>query len=381
MSFIINCYAWYFPILAFLYIISVNKKKEHLLNDRVDSNNRNDSLSNYRVSFLFAFVVFLPMILIAGFREGINHNAFSDTGLYVSLFNSYPDSLDELDLSNSSDKMFGWKIFSVFIKQFISTDYRYWLLIIAAISGLCLLNGFRKNTDEIVFCAFMFFISYDFFAWMMNGIRQFLAVSIIFMFANILFTRKAKNIILFILLVLLLSNIHSSCLLVIPLYLISLGKPFNRNVLIVMFLCLVSVFFLDQFTDFLDASLELTHYNGVTSQMMIDDGTNPIRVILYSFPAIIIILFRKKIPDNIPPIISFSINASLISMGIYVISIFTSGIFIGRIPIYFSLFNYILIPWEIKTFFSVQNRKLIYILIIIVYFIYFILQVRLAGLI
>ena len=72
---------------------------------------------------------------------------------------------------------------------------------------------------------------------------------------------------------------------------------------------------------------------------------------------------RKKIPDDVPNIIGVCINMSLITMGLYVLSMFTSGIYIGRMPIYFSLFNYILLPWEIQTFFPENKSTMNYAMI------------------
>ena len=37
------------------------------------------------------------------------------------------------------------------------------------------------------------------------------------------------------------------------------------------------------------------------------------------------------------------------------VSMFTSGIFIGRLPVYFSLHNYILLPWEIRNIFTKRS--------------------------
>ncbi|MGN0502456.1 MAG: EpsG family protein [Ruminococcus sp.] len=375
MSFITDCYAWCIPLFAILEVALINKKRDYLSNTvRIDSEYNYDKSYDYRVTLPFAIIVFLPLILIAGFRAGYV-NSIGDTGLYVTMFDGYPNTLNEIGGSISpDDKMYGWAVFSVFIKQFISSDYQIWLLIIAVISGFSLLYGYKNYTSEVVFCAFMFFISTDFFSWMTNGMRQFMVVAIIFASANLLLTRKIQNIILFILIVILLSNIHSSCLLVIPLYIVSLGKPFNKRVLLVIFSCLLSVVFIGQFTSILDSALEFTTYNNVTTQMLSDDGTNPLRALLYSWPSFLAIYFRKKIPEDISPVIAFSINASLISMGIYIISIFTSGIFIGRIPIFFSLFNYVLIPWELKTFFEPKTRQTIYYVIVAVYFVYFVYQ-------
>lgn len=48
---------------------------------------------------------------------------------------------------------------------------------------------------------------------------------------------------------------------------------------------------------------------------------------------------------------------SIVSASIYLVSMFTSGIFIGRLPIYCSLYSYVLLPWEIKHLFNEKTDK------------------------
>ena len=141
----------------------------------------------------------------------------------------------------------------------------------------------------------------------------------------------------------------------------------------------MSVVFLGQFTDILGLALETTDYSGVTTYMQTDDGTNPLGVIVYSIPAIFAIIFRKKLFDDAPDIINISVNMSLISMGIYVVSIFTSGIFIGRIPIYFSLFSYILLPWELRKIFSKEKFTIVLAIMVVLYMIFYFIQVKQWG--
>ena len=67
---------------------------------------------------------------------------------------------------------------------------------------------------------------------------------------------------------------------------------------------------------------------------------------------------------------------SIISTGLYIISMFTSGIFIGRLPIYFSLYNYILLPWEIENLFTQRSKKIIYIGLIACYIVFYYYQMH-----
>ena len=69
---------------------------------------------------------------------------------------------------------------------------------------------------------------------------------------------------------------------------------------------------------------------------------------------------------------------SLIAAFAYILSGFTSGLFLGRIPIYFSLYNYILIPWIIEKTFTKNSVKIIYIVLIILYMLFYYYQVHIT---
>ena len=69
-------------------------------------------------------------------------------------------------------------------------------------------------------------------------------------------------------------------------------------------------------------------------------------------------LFRPYIDRADDPLINVCANLSIVAAGFYVFSFFTSGLIIGRIPIYFSLANYILIPWLITEVFDPASAVL-----------------------
>lgn len=71
----------------------------------------------------------------------------------------------------------------------------------------------------------------------------------------------------------------SGIILVIPLYIAALGKPFNKKTTIVLLLCLLAVVFSTQFLDIMDDALQKTSYNNLVSEFN-DDGTNFFRVLV-----------------------------------------------------------------------------------------------------
>ena len=97
--------------------------------------------------------------------------------------------------------------------------------------------------------------------------------------------------------------------------------------------------FANQFTNILDTMLSETQYENMVSdwQSWQDDGTNFLRVLVYCVPTIISLIGLKSIRQEDDPLINLCTNMSIVSAGLYVISMFTSGVFIGRLPIYFSL--------------------------------------------
>jgi transmembrane protein EpsG len=369
---------WHFLILAVFEYMLLNQKRIFSAENNEPNTPLNyDKGYEYRVKTSFAILVFLPMILIAGFRA-VNLYTTSlyvgpDTGSYTLGYALYSDSIFKLDKSVFDDKASGFIIFSVLIKSIFGSDSTMWLLIIAGISGVCIAKTYQRYTSEIVLCAFLFFSSTDFHSWMMNGMRQFLTTAILFACFPLI---QEKKYIKFIIITLLLYTVHSSCLIVIPFYLATLGKPFNKKTIVILVCCLLAVVFVGQFTNLFGAAMESTTYSDVVDEFEGDSGTSFQRVAFYSVPAILAIFFRKKIPDDVPEIIAVSINMSLITMGLYLVSMVTSGIYIGRLPIYFSLFNYILLPWEIRTFFGDEHRKLVNTVMIIVYIVFFFFQMK-----
>ncbi len=126
-------------------------------------------------------------------------------------------------------------------------------------------------------------------------------------------------------------------------------------------LALVAVMFVDRFTNILDDMMQETQYANMVTDWNEwgDDGTNVFRVLVYSVPTVLSLVGLRYIRAENDPVINLCANMSIVSTGLYIISMFTSGIFIGRLPIYASLYNYILLPWEISRMFEEKSQKLV----------------------
>ena len=324
-----------------------------------------------RYIWLFAFIAFLPIIWMAGTRGYVG-----DTYAYIRDFSIMPDTWRGLPYYLAGQtKDTGFYLFSALIKLVIGNQKVVYLTIIATIQGICVLSVFRKYSYNYVCSVFLFLASTDYISWMFNGVRQFLAVTIVFA-ATTLMLKKKYVALLFV--ILLAAAFHQSALIMIPLVLIAQGKAWNKRTLIFIALAILSVLFVNQFTNLLDTMLSDTQYSNVVSDYTAwnDDGTNPLRVAVYSVPAVLSFILRKKIEETDNLLINFCTNMSILSMGLYLVSMVTSGIFIGRLPIYVSLYGYILLPWELDHLVTAPSRKFAYAGMIVAYLGFYYIGIR-----
>lgn len=325
---------------------------------------------DWRVKPLFAFIVMVPVIWMAATRD----NQFGDTIVYRLNFIQMPNSLSEYLLLFSKDR--GFRVLTFVIKTIVGNRDKVYFGILALIQSVCLIKLYRNYSIDYCFSVFLFVASSDYVGWMYNGIRQFTAVTIV-VFATSYMLKK-KYIPLF-LAIALASTMHQSALLMIPIVFICQGRAWNKKTLMLLCGVIVSIVFLSQFTSLLDSALSETQYANVVSDYTSsgDDGTNPLRVIFYAIPTIIAFYKRKEISEYGSAIVNLCVNMSIVSSGLYVISMFTSGIFIGRLPIYASLYNYILLPWEIDTLFGSSSR-IIKSTLILVYLVFYYFQLHMT---
>lgn len=350
--------------VAGVLVVFVNAYKLEMLNGK----------KVYRMYFLPALILFLPIIFMAGFRDV----SIGDTYVYMANFQDIPETLGGLiGYLPSVSKDQGFTVISGIIKMIIGNNTTIYLLILAAIQGIILVSIFRKYSSDYLLSVFLFVASTDYISWMFNGIRQFTAVTIIFA-ATPLILRK-KNVPL-ILIILLAATIHASALLMLPVVFIVQGKAWNKKTIIFIIASMVALVFVDQFTNVLDNLLTDTQYTNVVSdwQSWNDNGTNAIRVLVYSLPAILSLIGKKYIDQADDPVVNVCSNMSIISMGLYIVSMGTSGIMIGRLPIYVSLYGYIQIIWLINNMFTDKSAKLIKIIMILCYLAFYYYQMHLT---
>ena len=171
------------------------------------------------------------------------------------------------------------------------------------------------------------------------------------------------------------ASLHMSVLIIIPCLFFVQGKAFNKRMMLFMAGVVLAGAVLGrtgQLNEIIAQLMQSTQYDSVLDEfyMTMDSGTNALRVLVYMVPTILGLIGLRYIRQADDPVINFCTNMSVVSAGIYIVSMFTSAIMIGRLPIYFSIYNYILLPWEINHIFEKRSAQLVTAMLVLCYLVY-----------
>ena len=357
---------WLFVGGAFL-VYFIPKRQEIVLGNREE-----------RWSVPAALILVIPYIVAAALRTDA---MVGDTASYRRWFLSMPTTISEWSgVLSEVTKDKGFSVLLLLLRMIFGNADVLFFLTIALFQILVVAMVCRKYSCDYWMSIFMFIATTDYISWVNNGLRQFIAVTIIFAATGLMLKKKyVPNIIL----ILLAATIHGSALLMLPIVFIIQGKPWNRKTVLLVFASIIALYFADQFTNVLDNLLADTAYTNMVSdwQEWNDDGTNPIRVLVYSIPTILSLIGLKYIKAADDSVINLVTNASLVSTALYIVSMGTSGLFIGRLPIYVSMYSmYILLPWEIEHMFTKDSSRLIKICTVVLFSAFFWYQMNAWGL-
>ncbi len=320
-----------------------------------------------------SILLIMPYVIWAGFRT----DNWGDTYAYREMFEEAPSSLSGLaSYLASTDRDQGFSALVVLIKSIFGNSDVIFFIIIALIQLLCLIYVYRKYSCNLWLSVFIFIASTDYMSWVHNGMRQFLAVCVTMVAISLSIKKKY---ILAIVVILLASTIHASAIIMLPGILIIQGKAWNKKTILALLATLVIILMIDRFTDFLELFLADTQYSNavLTWEQEGDDGTNPIRVLVYAVPIILSLAGLKYIREADNSAINLSVNAGICAVGIFAISIFSSGIFIGRLPVYFYVMSQgVLLPWVIENIFTDRSKRIVLFVTIACYCVYFYYQMH-----
>lgn len=321
----------------------------------------------YRIRKGFVFFVALYIVFFIGLRDRV-----LDTGAYINSFKEMPTTINgiiQYVMSASTGK--GFYLVEGLFKKLLSQNYYWWLIFLAAVSCGCLFKILYRYSVDFPLSAYLF-IAGTSFTWLLNGTRQFLVVCILFACTDWLLEEKKAR---YIVLALLLTTIHTSSLFIaIVVLFITHEKILPRRMLFFIVLTVVGTYFSEQVLSFIGSNLDKDY----SQELVSGSGSNILRLLVAVVPLFIVLLNYKNVKEIAPPSIRLAINMSMAGVCFYFASTFTNGILVGRMPIYFIVYNLYLLPWLIDNCFAENSGRIAKALCMIFYFVYFYYQMMVA---
>lgn len=300
---------------------------------------------------LLAIAAALTLAVVSGLRSNIG-----DTYLYMHSFTINDYTWESIAGSND----IAFNMLQMLLKQ-VTEDPQILVLTTGLITNLLIVMVLYKYTRLFELSVFLY-VTTGTFTVSMNGIRQFLAASIVFAATKFLLEGKWKP---YIAIVVLASFFHQSALILIPIYFVVRREAWTRSTFLLLTLAVLIVFGFNEFSELLFTAIKDTQYGHY--EAFAEGGASYIRALVNVAPLVLAYFSRDKLRSIFPKADIF-VNISLVGAVIMLIS--TQNWIFARMAIYFNLYQLILIAWLIKVF-RQKDQKLIYLLILVFYFFFY----------
>lgn len=348
-----------FVWLAFAAVISKSTRSAFLTTE--------NGYEQLKATKNFAFLTFLPIII---FVCTSTWRYWGDYSGYLANYRSFPTNptmaLSHIMAQKDSRLFYA---FTYLVKVLSGGSVLAYRLALAVLQSLPFIYLYRKYSPNYVFSVYLFVATANPIGWMLNGVRQLVAACIIYAATPLIVEKKFFKVILVILFA---SLFHQTAVLMIPIVFIAQGEAWNwkTNLAIVGAVILAVIF--ARFSGATDVMLQAAGYD--TKNLVGDDGTHPLRVLVSFVPVLLAWMYRRQIKQDNSAAINVFVNMSIVSFGIYLIAMVTSGILVGRVPLYTSLYSFILLPYLIPRLFSRSTAKLVSWITVFFYFLYYYVQ-------
>ena len=360
-----NTYVWvYYSCIAVCavcaLIINIYKPQYSLVDATSGTKSKRPSIVYVTTFIMIGYIVFWAAI-----RNGV-----VDTAGYIKSYIELDTEINWKTLFESGEEKAPlFELFQIFLKR-IGFTWHMYIATVAIISGICFFYGISKFSDDVVLSCYLF-ITGTYFYWLFNGIRQFLVVAIVFACMRLIVEKKLWK---FLILIFVLYFIHKTAWILIPIYFIANMKNWSYGIYVcVLATMAVVILFPNQFTALLGESF--TEYN-VVEDFAKDDGVSILRFLVAMVTPTLSFIYKKRIAEYDNKYINVFVNMSLITGGLYAVGVVTSGIYMGRLPIYTDVFNLLLLPFIIKCVVPKNAKGPIFAACIILYFVHFHLLVQ-----
>lgn len=308
---------------------------------------------NRSLSVFFACILTIFLIIISGFRykSGTDYWGYSDI-YYLIGINGIVD-LREIGFS-----------IIIYLLNKVTDNPQILFFIVAFLTNIFIVKVLYKNSISFSFSVFLYLGLFTYYSTF-NGIRQYLAASIIFLsFRNIV----DKNFKSFLLSVLVASLFHETALIFCIFYFFSRNDIKSLGNIVIIMLFVLMIIFYYPFINTINLFLTNNRYEMYSDWLNTEgQGVNILRILVWLLPILISYMYRKELVARYGDYIKVVFNLSFYGFLFMLLAI--KHFIFARVSIYFELYYLLLIPCMCKCI-PIKAYRLICYIVIICYFMY-----------
>lgn len=296
--------------------------------------------------------------------------SYNDTANYIGTFNSAQTVAEGIANGTFTDWTGNpWSMLYRSLMRELTDNYHIYFLIPAVLSSFAAVKLFKRYSVNPAFSLLIFF-SLGTYIMYMAALKQCLAM--FFLLLALPYALDKKYIRFYLLVfVAILFHTHAFMFAIVPLL---LEKPWGK---VTWALLGATIFAMLTYDYTLGAFMEYAQSIGA----LVDEGElfdghsiNVLRVLVYWIPALLALIFRRRLFTDSTKEENLFVNMSIVSAFILTLGLVQAANLFARMAGYFEIATAIALPWNIKKLFTKQSAQFVTILACILYFGYFMFE-------
>lgn len=309
--------------------------------------------NKYKLLGGFTVILIITVLsLVAGFRNG----SIGDTEMYKHLY----DLIGTSYVSNGGYEP-GFILFFKILKR-ISYNPQFMLMVTSFATNILIIWTMSRFPGYFELETYLYITS-GYYLVTMNGLRQSIVAAILFACTHLIIKGRFKS---YLFMVLLMLTFHNSALVMIPIYFIVRTEAWSPRIYKVILIFVIGLIFYEPVMNIIFGAIENSRYADYKN--FNEGGANILRVLIVAVPVILAYIKRKELREKWPESRIF-VNMALLDL--IIMSFSAYNWIIARFSIYTQLYSFILLGYILKYCSKREERKFIYLGLIVAYFIYF----------
>ena len=296
--------------------------------------------------------------------------SYNDTETYIGTFSS-AQTLAEGFANGTFTDWTGnpWSMFYRSLMREITDNYHIYFLIPAFLSSYAAVKLFKRYSVSPAFSMLLFF-SLGTYIMYMAALKQCLAI--FFLVLSLPYALEKKYVRFYLLvLVAIMFHTHAFLFAIVPLL---VEKPWGK---VTWGLLGATLFAMATYDYTLGGFMEYAQSMGALvaeSELFDGHSINILRVLVYWVPALLALVFRRRLFWNSTKVENLFVNMTIVSAFILTIGLIQAANLFARMAGYFEIATAVALPWMIKKVFTKQSAEFVTVLAALMYFGYFLFE-------